>query len=411
MIHRIACEQVRLGMYICKFGGSWFEHPFWRKQLLLENAAQVEAVRGSAVPFVEIDDSRGLGLAAAPAVAPRVVEAPRMPVARRAPAHPAPPAENTHAVERRRAVELVDRSKRVMKRVFESARLGRAIRTGDVADVVEDVTAAVTRNPQTLLGVIRLKNKDEYTYCHSVAVCTLMVHCARHLGLSEAEVHELGFAGLLHDIGKMGVPEEVLNKPGRLTDEEFAVVRGHPAHGHGLLAEAGGMPEAALDVCLHHHEKVDGTGYPFGLPAEKLSLAARLGAICDVYDALTSDRIYKPGWAPAEAIAAMWSWEGHFDRELLFGFMQSVGVFPSGMLVRLRSNRLGLVLENRRRASRPRACAFYDTRARSLTPPEVVTIRDDFAGDQILSPEDPEHWGLADWEAMAARLAKLGAAA
>lgn len=392
-------------MYVHKLGGSWFAHPFWRNRRLLDTAEEVEAVRASGLPYVEIDDERGLAPERIASAASRPERTtPPAPIWSGPRSKTAP--DTLRAAERKRAVDLVDRSRRVMKRVFESARLGRAIRMAEVAHVVEEVTAAVTRNAQTLLGVIRLKSKDEYTYYHSVAVCTLMVNCGRHLGLPDAEVEQLGFAGLLHDIGKMGIPESILNKAGSLTDEEFDLVRGHPAHGHGLLVDAGDMPDMALDVCLHHHEKVDGSGYPFGLSADRLSLAARLGAICDVYDALTSDRIYKAGWPPVEAVAAMWSWDGHFDRVLLFRFMQSIGVFPTGMLVTLRSNRLGLVLENSRRASRPRVCAFYDTRANAFLPPETVTLRDDLSGDQIVAPELPERWGFRDWDAMAERLAK-----
>ncbi len=206
----------------------------------------------------------------------------------------------------------------------------------------------------------------------------------------------------------MGVPDEILSKPGRLTDQEFETIRSHPAHGHEMLSGVPGLPSPALDVCLHHHEKMDGSGYPFGHPAEQISMAARLGAICDVYDALTSDRIYKTGWEPQEAVAAMWSWDGHFDPALLFAFMTSIGVFPSGMLVSVRSNRLAIILENKRRASRPRVLAFYSTRDKCPLPPETVTIRDDLSGDQILAPENPSHWALGDWESLRAHLLNGG---
>src|SRR5690606_14238117 len=141
--------------------------------------------------------------------------------------------------------------------------------------------------------ILRLKNKNEYTYLHSVAVCTLMVNAARYMGKSEAETRDYGMAGLLHDLGKMGIPDAILNKSGRLTDAEFEAVRNHPEHGYQVLRGSPNVPAMALDVCRHHHEKIDGTGYPFGLPADAISLVSRLGAVCDVYDALTSDRVYK----------------------------------------------------------------------------------------------------------------------
>jgi len=140
-----------------------------------------------------------------------------------------------------------------------------------------------------------------------------MVSLARQLGLSEDLVREAGLAGLLHDVGKMTMPVEVLNKPGSLTDAEFVVMRSHPERGHALLLAAGSIPASALDVCLHHHEKYDGSGYPYRLQGEAISLFARMGAVCDVYDAITSNRPYKKAWNPAESLARMAQWTGHFD--------------------------------------------------------------------------------------------------
>jgi putative nucleotidyltransferase with HDIG domain len=291
-----------------------------------------------------------------------------------------------------------------MKTIFDGARLGRAFHSEEVRAVVEEISASVLRNAHALIGVTRLKSKHEYTYLHSVAVCALMINFARELDLEESIVRDLGMAGLLHDIGKMGVPDEVLNKPGPLDDAEIAIVRAHPIEGHRILTEAGEAPELALEVCLHHHEKMDGTGYPDGLSGETISLASRMGAICDVYDALTSHRAYKQAWAPVEAITAMASWEGHFDQPLLFRFMQSILVFPVGMLVRLRSNRLAVVLDPGRRATAPRVRAFYSTTERAMLKPQDVTISNSFADDQIVSEEQPDAWGLLGWESQRERL-------
>lgn len=413
MLREISCSQVKIGMYIHGFGGGWFRHPFWRAKFLLETAEDVERVRRSGVPYVVIDDEKGLAPDPEPAPAP----SPRKPVAaRRPPVSPAPKqwqraapdrsafGEARREADRREAAALVARSTKVMKRVFESARLGRAVRLPEVSPIVDDITASMSNNAQVLLSVIRKKDTGEYTYYHSVAVCTLMVNLARFLRLSEPEVADMGMAGLLHDVGKMAVPEDVLNKPGRLTNAEYDLMRAHPGYGHAMLVDIPGMAPTALDVCLHHHEKMDGTGYPRALSAAGISMAARLGAICDVYDALTSDRVYKKGWQPQQAIAAMWEWDGHFDTDLLFTFMQSIGVFPAGMLVGLRSNRLGIVLDNSRRASRPRAVAFYSTREKAFLSPETIVMKDDLSGDSILSAEDPRRWGLEKWDEMRARI-------
>ncbi|CAN5344184.1 cyclic di-GMP phosphodiesterase [soil metagenome] len=396
-------------MYILGFGGSWFKHPFWGSKFLIETVEDVEKVRQSGVTYVLIDDELGAvpdgdDFSPATATAAALSVPAREALRRAAPLSIDLFSEDKRTTDRKAAQRLVGRAKKVIVGAFDRARLGRTIRVAEVINIVDEISESVLRNPHALLNVTRLKTKDEYTYLHSIAVCALMVNIARHIGMSDADVRDMGLAGLLHDVGKMGVPDIVLNKEGRLTEDEFEIVRGHPEHGYQLLSEAPDMIAAALDVCRHHHEKMDGTGYPFGLSADQISLAARLGAICDVYDAVTSDRPYKRAWTPAESIAAMWSWTGHFDRKLLFAFMQSVGVFPTGMLVQLRSNRLGLVLDNPRRASRPRVCAFYATRERVFCGPEVVTIKDSLDGDQIVAPDDPANWGFADWEGMAERL-------
>lgn len=404
MLRRISCAQVRQGMYVQSFGGSWLKHPFWRARFLLATPEDVAHVRQSGVPWVMIDESKGAALEpAAPVATSRepIAKPPRRPPPRVA-AGEQP--EDPRVENRRRAAAVVSRSKKVVRYVFDGARLGQAVRLAEVVSVVDEISAAIAVSPRTLLGVVQLKNKDEYTYLHSVAVCALMVCVARHMELDEREVRELGLAGLLHDIGKMGIPEIILNKEGRLTEDEFELVRDHPEHGYKLLVQAEGVGEAALDVCRHHHEKMDGSGYPFGLPEESITLAARLGAVCDVYDAVTSTRAYKEAWEPQQAIARMWSWEGHFDRKLLFTFMQAIGLFPVGMLVRLRSNRLGVILEKSRRSALPRALAFYDTRERALIEPEVVVLRGDLGGDQAVSPEAPELWGFDRWEETVERL-------
>jgi HD-GYP domain-containing protein (c-di-GMP phosphodiesterase class II) len=402
-------------MYIRGFGGSWFGHPFWRAKFLLQNGQDLDRVQSSGVPYVVIDDSLGIG----PEPVIETARLPALPLAR--PIAPVrnrqpPPRPNRQLVgwgeaaksrereDRQHAKALVARSMKVLRAAFADVRLGRAIRMEEVTSIVDDVVGTVERNPRTLLEMLRLKEKNEYTYMHSIAVCTLMVNVARHMGKPETKVRDYGLAGLLHDLGKMGIPDTILNKEGRLTEDEFRTVREHPEQGYQVLAQSPNTPDMALDVCRYHHEKMDGSGYPFGLPADTLSFGVRLGAVCDVYDALTSERIYKEAWSPVEALSAMWSWEGHFDRALLFTFMQSIGIFVPGMLVQLRSNRLALVLENKRRNSRPRVLAFYATRDRAFLTPEEVIIQDNLANDSIVAVARAEDWSLGDWDALAARL-------
>jgi len=423
MFLRISCDQVKVGMYVRGFGGSWFSHPFWRARFLLTSAEDVERIRHSGVPYVLIDDERGLGPETSPRPQAEAAQAGGLRKGVQAARPFPPPLRSTvrsrvealavvagqsqrEAAEQKAAAALINRSKRVVKALFEGVRKGDPLRVADALPVVDEVTAAVLRNRRAMLKVIRLKTKDEYTYFHSVAVCTLMLDMAFHLGMDEDAAKDFGLAGLLHDLGKMGVPQEILNKPAGLSDEEMAVMRGHPGHGYQLLADMADMPAVVLDAVYQHHERIDGAGYPVGLTGDRIGLAGRMCAICDIYDALTSMRPYKAACAPSEAIAMMWGWQGHLDRKLLFSFMQSVGVFPAGALVRLRSNRLGIVLDGGRRTARPRVLAFYCARELEFQEPEIAIIDDSLAADQVVSMENPMHWAFDDWQALSEKLVK-----
>ncbi|MFM2058997.1 MAG: hypothetical protein RLY71_3382, partial [Pseudomonadota bacterium] len=230
-------------------------------------------------------------------------------------------------------------------------------------------------------------------YLHSVAVCTLMVALARTLQLPEAQVRNAGLAGMLHDMGKARIPLTVLNKPGRLTDPEFALMRCHPQWGHEMLVESGGAGPLALDVCLHHHEKIDGSGYPHGLQGGAISLFAKMGAVCDVYDAITSARPYKGPWDPGEAVRQMAQWKGHFDPLVFQAFVKTVGIYPIGGLVRLQSGRLGVVLEQGQLSLlTPKVKVFFSAQTRQPIRQEVIDLAEPGCPDKVVGVESPEAW-------------------
>ena len=192
------------------------------------------------------------------------------------------------------------------------------------------------------------------------------------------------------------IPKEILDKPGKLTDAEFAIIKTHPAEGHKLLLAGSGIAEAVKDVCLHHHEKVDGSGYPEGLNGETMSLFAKMGAVCDVYDAITSNRPYKAGWDPAESIKQMADWKGHFVPTVFQAFVKSLGIYPVGAFVRLESGRMGVVVEQHESSLlKPKIRVFFSARSQAYIVPETIDLA--HSPEKIAGREDPEKWGIKDF--------------
>ncbi|MCE5363984.1 HD-GYP domain-containing protein [Pseudomonas anguilliseptica] len=396
MLKCIAVADVRVGMFIHEFCGAWMDHPFWKSKFLLKTEKDLQRIQASSIGELWIDVSKGLDVAVG-TVSVTAEEAAAEAEANLLAAVQSPPVSLAVSMEEEvtRAAKLCARSKEAVISMFTDARMGQALQFEQAGELVEEISDSVLRHPNALISLARLKNADEYTYMHSVAVCALMIALARQLGLNEAQVREAGLAGLLHDIGKMAIPSAVLNKPGKLTDSEFATVRDHPEAGSRMLIESKQVSALVLDVCLHHHEKMDGSGYPHRLEGEQISLYARMGAVCDVYDAITSNRPYKQGWDPAESIRKMAEWKGHFDPVVFQAFVKTVGIYPVGSLVRLESGRIGVVIEQQAKSLlAPRVKVFFSAKSKTPIPQEVLDLSKLVDRDKIVSRESAEEWGF-----------------
>lgn len=395
MLKKIQAKDLQVGMHLHELCGSWMEHPFWRSKFTLTDPEDIRRIRESGISEVWIDSDKGLDLPENPQVeAEKSVTEVLMvaEVAQRTKA--SKPASMSEELQR--AAMICSKARHAVVSMFQEVRMGKAISAEDAGELVEEISSSVLRNPGALISLARLKTADDYTYMHSVAVCALMVSLARQLGLDEQEVREAGMAGLLHDLGKAVMPMAVLNKPGKLTDDEFRVIKSHPVEGHRLLVEGKTASAIALDVCLHHHEKVDGSGYPDRLTGDAISLFAKMGAVCDVYDAITSNRPYKVGWDPAESIRKMTEWsKGHFDESVFQAFIKSIGIYPVGSLVKLGSSRLAVVLEQSEKSLlTPRVKAFFSTKAQTYIVPELIDLSRPETTEKIVGREDAAKWGI-----------------
>ena len=405
MLKKIDVEHLRVGMHLHELCGSWMDHPFWRTKFVIKDAGDIRLIIDSGIKEVWIDVEKGIDVSgssesrqqfAAGADAALTNEAAATGTPRQAP----PPKRVAMAEEVKRAARICANAKSAVVSMFHEVRMGKAISDEAASELVKEISSSVMRNPGALISLARLKTADDYTYMHSVAVCALMVALAGKLDFDETQTRDAGMSGLLHDLGKALMPMDVLNKPGKLTDEEFRIIKGHPEEGHRLLVEGGTVRPVPLDVCLHHNEKTDGSGYPHHLKDEQISVFAKMGAVCDVYDAITSNRPYKAGWDPAESIKRMTEWcNGHFDARIFQAFVKSIGIYPVGSLVRMSSGRLGVVTEQSERSLlTPRIKVFFSSSSMTHIPPEVIDLARPGVTEKIVAREDPQKWGIKNLE-------------
>jgi len=396
MLKRISVHQLILGMYLKEFCGSWMEHPFWRSAFVLTDPKDIEAIRASSIQEVWIDCDKGLDVAAGEtAVSEAESEAQVDAELNQVTNGQRQIAAVSAAVEIERASKICRQAKQAVIAMFEEARMGNMVDVGGAKQLVEEIFDSVSRNPGALISLARLKTVDDYSYMHSVAVCAMMVALAKQLGFADEQTRCAGLAGLLHDLGKAVMPMAVLNKPGKLTDAEFAIIKSHPLAGQSMLL---GVDPMVLDVCLHHHEKTDGSGYPKGLKGDEISLFAKMAAVCDVYDAITSDRPYKSGWDPAESLRKMAEWaNGHFDPQVFQAFVKCMGIYPVGSLVRLTSGRIGVVVEQTAKSlTTPSVKVFFSTKSNMRILPQVIDLSRPDTMEKIAGREDPAQWRFPD---------------
>jgi HD-GYP domain-containing protein (c-di-GMP phosphodiesterase class II) len=404
MLKRINVQQLRLGMHLKEFCGSWMDHPFWRTGFVLKEMADLDLILASAAKEVWIDCAKGLDVAKGETVISELFADELLPdlqppsdlIAADWVARDVTPV--TAAEEIQRAARICQEGKAAVVLMFEEVRMGNAVDVGGARQLVEDIADSVARNSGAIISLARLKTADDYTYMHSVAVCAMMVALAKQLNLDQVQTRACGMAGLLHDLGKVAMPTEVLNKPGKLTDAEFAIMKTHPTEGYKLVMASLGVDAVSLDVVLHHHEKMDGSGYPEHLKGDEISIYAKMAAVCDVYDAVTSCRPYKMGWDPAEALRKMAEWaNGHFDPKVFQAFVKSMGIYPVGSLVRLTSGRIGVVTDQSGVSlTMPVVKVFFSTQSNMRLEPFVIDLSRTKTVEKILQREDPDKWNFSD---------------
>lgn len=352
---QIDAKDLKIGMFVSKLDRPWLETNFWFQGFEIKNQADINAIQKQC-EFVFIDVSKQTSVpqyvAHNTAYTPDFLEHVQP-----------PPKRGSFNQEIHKAEVIYSKASGLVKNFMEEVKFGRPINALAAKKAVAYCVDSVLNAPDALMLMTQLKSRDEYTAQHSMNVCIFSIALGRQINLPLDELNNLGLCGMMHDMGKMQVPLEVLNKPGRLTSDELTLMQSHTAKGWKILLNTQGMYAGAVDVAYSHHERLDGKGYPRQLKAEQITPYTRIVAIADAYDAISSDRVYKKGQTHLEAIKILTeaSSTGHLDSGLTMKFIECLGTYPAGSLVELSSGEVGMVIEvNPKAKLKPKVLMLLD---------------------------------------------------
>lgn len=394
MIRKIPIGQLLPGMYIVDLHMNWWEHMLWRRQFLVENAEDVRKVRTAGVREVSIDTSLGIDV---PKPLPKLTELEKKYTSLRDQIE-AKPRVVSLGEERRRAARLLKEADGLVLDLMNAARGGRVVEAHRLEPVIGKMVESVARNPDALIPLARLKQMGNYATEHAVSTSALIIALARQEGKSDPEVEKLALGALVKDIGLASLDHRLTAKAGAYTPSEQSAMQNHVEEGLAVLEATSNLPDLSVAVVLEHHERFDGLGYPYRMAGEEISLAGRMAAIVDTYDAMTSDRPYRRALSPSAALRQMYESAGsQFDPALVAAFVRTVGVYPVGTLVRLESGHLGVVESTHAEdLLHPVVRVFYHAGRRQYVAPVVVDLSRKFGNHygKIVQAEAFERWGL-----------------
>jgi putative nucleotidyltransferase with HDIG domain len=398
MIKKIKVEQLKPGVFVDDFNCGWLHHPFLTDRTMLKTDKQIQKVVKYGIRELYIDTDKGLDIDDAPTQREADQEIQSEFDQLTAPAA-GPNPSGAFKEELTRAKQLIGEAKLITQKFMHDVRLGKRMEMNQVESTVDKMTDSILRNKDALVSLLRVKEIDEYTYVHSISVSALCISFAHGLDFGAAQIKQIGIGGLLHDIGKMNVPLEILNKPGPLTEKEFEIMKRHVKDGVSTLQQYPNLDQDCTCVTSHHHERLDGTGYPDGLKGDEISEFGQIAAIVDIYDALSSERCYKHAMPPTEALKKLLEWsQSYLNRELVEKFIAHLGIYPIGTLVRLENSLLAVVVDHgEKNLLHPVVRAVYDVKkALRLEPFDIVLEGQINAGNPygIVGCESPEKWQI-----------------
>lgn len=395
MIKRIPIAALKVGMYIADLNNDWIPHNTQRKKGVVKREETIEKIRRMGVQYVYIDVEKGLDSQDSE-TAQEVDQRNEQALQSAGEQRPGIKHTVTLTEEIVIAQRIHSQAQGLVGSFMNNVKMGAAIDIAPIHQLADELQNSVLRNANALSCLGRIREKDNYLLEHSVNLSVLMSLFGNYRNLPADVLHQTVVGALLHDLGKILTPDDILHKPGRLTAEEFEVMKQHARHSRDILAGTDGIGEIAVITAAQHHEKLDGSGYPEGLKGDEITEYGRMVAITDVYDAITSDRVYHKGMTPSQGLKKLLEWSGdHLDPNLVKQFIRCIGLYPIGSLVLLESGRLGVVVETNEQDQRlPVVRVMYHTRFRLPITVETIDLARASNQDRIVRAVDPEDYKL-----------------
>lgn len=389
MIKKVRVDDLRVGIYVHDFNCSGDTGNIYIDPGTIKRESTIKILKTWGVKEVFIDTSRGLGVDKTQNLTKKSYITSPIGTERQR-ARPTVPLK----LEIQSAQRISQEAVQAVQHAYEDVASGKIPEAGQFYKVAERMYDSIHRNSDALTLLGRIREKDEYTLMHSISVSSYVLNMCHYYEMPESQSLDLAVDALFHDIGKAMVPLEILNKPGKLTREEAVIMKRHAEFSYELLAKVRGIPHECRDVALHHHERYNGTGYPHGLQKEEISFSAQLTSVCDVFDALVSERVYKPGMETIMGLRIIYEGGGtHFDKDLAYDFIRCIGMYPIGTCVVLTNGCSGVVITSTEDMKRPVVQLLYDdTKKERLQRPITVDLTK--TGDEIASYSDAMQFGF-----------------
>jgi HD-GYP domain-containing protein (c-di-GMP phosphodiesterase class II) len=387
MKKQVSVGELQFGVFIAELDRPWTETPFMFQGFVLKDDKQLEVLKQHC-KHVFIDSEKGLDLPDRKLQTGPLNTGPKGPSVLASIQNKTLYEELASVdAELPRARAAQGKTDAAVKDMLDSIRAGKAIDASRVKEAVTSMTDSVVRNPDAMLLLAKMKEKGERNLDRAVGVSIYMITFGRFLQLPREQLDLLGMLGLLQDVGKMRVPEEVLNKTGPLSNVEKALCKSHVEHSVAILKESTGLPPELPDLAALHHERYDGSGYPKALKGAQIGLFGVIAGLVDCFDALTHPRPFGEALAPSNALSMIYGWrDAQFDGPLVEQFIQCIGIFPVGAIVELNSGEMGIVIaQNLARRLQPRVMVVLDAKGNRKKPQVIL----DLARDPKVNPDMP----------------------